>query len=314
MATHARPPAFTGDFGVFAMDGRGVRHETGYSEGVLRELWRKYEPSMPPDPIYKPSRRAAYFYLCFVFIHRAPSPSHSTLLYTPHTGPISERTFYRRIAPRLIALAGIIDEVHWEDRHDQYNHVPWFNFYCVGAVDTFPVVISQPTDSRQARRFYQPKYGSCVMKVQIIIDLNGLIVFASFPHQGITGDANIWRRSRPHFIGLEYVLADGAYGSCAHTLVPYRMNRAGGMGAAEQLVNSLIQLYRARVEHIIGVVTAHAFFRTPARMGLGLIEACIKISVHATAMQLRERHSMIYRYHETVRGPWPHDAPDILGW
>jgi hypothetical protein len=116
------------------------------------------------------------------------------------------------------------------------------------------------------------------------------------------------------------MLADGAYGSCAHTMVPHRMNRAGGMGAAEQLVNSLIQLYRARVEHIIGVVTAHAFFRTPARTGLDLIEACITISVHATAMQLRERHTMVLERHtmvfrdpDTVRGRWPHDAPDILG-
>ena len=311
-ARYAAP--FTGDFAVFAIDGRGVRHETGYSKGVLRELWRKHEAAMPPGPIYCPDRRAAYFYLCFVFIHMAPSPSHSTLLNTPHTGPISQSTFRRRIVPRLIALAAVINEIHWGDRHDPYNHVDWLPFYCVGVVDTFPVIISQPSDTRQARRFYQPKYGACVMKVQIIIDLNGLIIFASFPHQGVTGDALIWRRSRPLFIGREFALADGAYTTCAHAVAPYRMDRIGGMGATEYLVNSLIQLYRARVEHIIGVVTAHAFFRTPARMGLNVIEACIKISLHATAMQLRERHSMVYRYQDTVRGPWPHNTPDLLGW
>ena len=86
------------------------------------------------------------------------------------------------------------------------------------------------------------------------------------------------------------------------------------MGVQEQLVNSLIQLYRARVEHIIGVITAHAFFRTPARMGIDTIEACIKNSLHATAMQLRERHAVVNRYHDTVRGPWPHNTPDLLGW
>lgn len=301
LETMTRP--FVGDFGVFAIDGRGVRHETGYSEGVLREIWRKHEADMPREPIYSPDRRAAYYYLCFVFIHMAPSPSHSTLLNTPHTGPISQSTFRRRIVPRLIALATAINEICWADRLDLYNHTDWLPFYCVGIVDTFPVVISQPSDSRQARRFYQPKYGACVIKVQVIIDLNGLIIFASFPHQGITGDALIWRRWRPNFIGREFVLADGAYTSSAHVVAPYRMNRVGGMGVQEHLVNSLIQLYRARVEHIIGVITAHAFFRTPARMGIDTIEACIKISLHATAMQLRERRTMVNRYNDTVRGP-----------
>ena len=105
------PRPWTGDFSVFAIDGRGVRHETGYSKGVLREIWRKHEADMPREPIYSPDRRAAYYYLCFVFIHMAPSPSHSTLLNTPHTGPISQSTFRRRIVPRLIALAAAIDEI-----------------------------------------------------------------------------------------------------------------------------------------------------------------------------------------------------------
>ena len=307
------PPPFVGSFAVFVIDGRGVHHETGYSEGVLRELWRKHHVDMPQDLAFSPDKRAAFFYLCFVYIHVAPSPSHSTLLNTPHTGPVSERTFYRRVVPRLLALAAVVDEVRWTDRHDPMNHVPHFPFYCVGIVDTFPVVVSQPSDPRQARRYYQPKYGACVMKVQIIVDLNGLIIFATFLHQGTSGDARIWRHHHPRFLGREFVLADGAYSSCAHTLSPYRADRVGGMGVAEELANSIIQYYRARVEHIIGVVTAHAFFRTPARVNLDLIVACTKISVHATAMHLRERHEMVPRYSSTMLGRWTHDAPDVLG-
>ena len=49
-------------------------------------------------------------------------------------------------------------------------------------------------------------------------------------------------------------------------------------------------------------------------IGIDTIEACIKISLHATAMQLRERHTMVNRYNDTVRGPWPHNTPDLLGW
>ena len=88
----------------------------------------------------------------------------------------------------------------------------------------------------------------------------------------------------------EYVLADGAYRSSAHTLVPYREDRAGGIGAGEEAVNDIIQYYRARVEHIIGVIQNHEFFRTKARMSMDLITACTKISVHATALHLRRRH------------------------
>ena len=76
----------------------------------------------------------------------------------------------------------------------------------------------------------------------------------------------------------------------------------------------MIQYYRARVEHIIGVIQNHEFFRTKARMSMDLITACTKISVHATALHLRKRHQFAYRYPHTVVGPHPHNAPDLFGW
>ena len=58
---------------------------------------------------------------------------------------------------------------------------------------------------------FAPKYHACVFKVQIIIDLNGRIVYYSVPHLGVTSDTKIWSKTRPRFNEGEFVLADGAY-------------------------------------------------------------------------------------------------------
>lgn len=304
---------FRGSFEIFATRG-GVKGETGYSDDVVQELWRKHGGSMPEAPRGS-DKGPAYFFAALKFIHLCPQPSKTgSLLFTPHTGFISSSTFDRQIAPRLIILGMVIDEIDWAQRHDPYNHTPHFKYFCVGALDTFPVTISEPSDSRVAARYYQPKYGCCVIKVQIIVDFNGNIIYLSMPHLGVTGDARIWRHCRPTFCLNEYVLADGAYRSCAHCLVPYRQDMAGGMGPGEEAVNDIIQFYRARVEHIIGVVQNHAFFREKSRMSMDLIQACTKISVHATALQLRKRHAFALRYPHTVVGPHPHNTPDVLGW
>ena len=304
---------FRGSFAVFST-ANGVQGETGYSDGIVQELWRKYDHFMPTAP-QGVDKAEAYFYAALKFIHLCPHPTKTgSLLYTPHTGFISSSTFDRQIAPRLIILGTVINEIDWALRHDEFNHVPHFKYFCVGALDTFPVRISEPSNSRVARLYYQPKYGCCVVKCQLIVDFNGNIIFCSIPHLGTTGDARIWRHCRPVFSLNEYVLADGAYRSSAHTLVPYREDRAGGIGVGEEKVNDIIQYYRARVEHIIGVIQNHEFFRTKARMSMDLITACTKISVHATALHLRKRHQFAYRYPHTVVGPHPHNAPDLLGW
>ena len=107
------------------------------------------------------------------------------------------------------------------------------------------------------------------------------------------------------------MLADGAYIGTRNTVVPCRKN-APGFGPAEQEYNKIISLYRSRVEHIIGIIQNHEFFRSPSRLALGTVVAVVKLIIHATAVELRHAHNVRFRYPDTRCGPWPHCAPLLL--
>ena len=200
-----------------------------------------------------------------------------------------------------------MDEVHWVDRLDPMNHCVHWPQGLVGCLDTYPCTIATPSDPVAAKLYYQGKYDSAVFKIQIIIDLTGRIVWFSMPHLGVTSDPKIWRHTRPHFNAGEFVLADGAYISCAHCLCPYKAQQGQPLAAGEDEVNSLIQLYRARVEHVIGLVENCELFRSKSRMGIELAMSCARVFVHATALHLNETNKLIRRYPNTMlHGPRPH--------
>lgn len=140
---------------------------------------------------------------------------------------------------------------------------------------------------------------------------SGLIIYCSLPHIGTEPDNLIWNRTHPEFNWGEFVLADGAYVGTRNTVVPCRKN-AAGYGAAEEAYNDIIAHYRSRVEHIIGIVQNHEFFRSPTRLQMPVVVAITKILVHATAVELRHSHSVRFRYPDTRCGPWPHCAPLLL--
>lgn len=301
---------FSGSFGIFAAGtaAERVQRDTGFSDYILGQLWDKYGDFMPDVQQGHPAKKEAYFYLCFKFIKHAPRPSHvQSTLWTPHTGHISAKTFERQIQPRLLILGQVMDEVHWTDRLDPMNHcVHWPNSL-VGCLDTYPCTVSTPSVTEASRIFYQPKYHACVFKVQIIIDLNGRIVYYSVPHLGVTSDTKIWSKTRPRFNEGEFVLADGAYLSSWHCMVPYKAADGQELTADEDKVNSLIQLYRARVEHVIGLVQNCELFRSKCRMGIELSVSCVKIFLHATALHLRETSLSTWRYPSTMLStPRPH--------
>ena len=60
-------------------------------------------------------------------------------------------------------LASHMDEVDlaWASRYREENKVPhMFDHHVTGAVDTFPVCISRPTDSWWQKKMYNGKYGT----------------------------------------------------------------------------------------------------------------------------------------------------------
>ena len=301
---------FVGSFDIFAAGRAAGRCErdTGFSDYILGLLWTKYGEFMPNPPRGHPDKAQAYFFLCFKFIKHAPRPSHVTAtMWTPHTGCISTGTYRRQIEPRLLILGMLIDEIHWSDRLSPFNHTVHFPGGAVGLLDSLPLVISTPSDWRAASKYFQGKYNNYVLKVQIIIDFNGNIVWCSLPHLGTRSDPKMWEAWHPHFNAGEYVLADGAYISCSHCLVPYQAPANQVLTQDQDWLNAVIQLYRARVEQIISNVKNFELWRSKCRSGGEVTVAMAKICIHATALQLREQSEYKWRYQSTMPDlPRPH--------
>jgi hypothetical protein len=114
--------------------------------------------------------------------------------------------------PIIIALGENVDMIRWADRLASDNHCFMFPVGVSGIVDCFPIRVQTPRKYAASRYLYQPKYGFCVFKVQLVISLKGEIVFASFPHLGVDHDSKIWKASLANgdmqFHDNEWILGD----------------------------------------------------------------------------------------------------------
>ena len=105
-------------------------------------------------------------------------------------------TFAEHVFPTAAALADIISEIDYSWRLDPYNHwLPPFDRCITCMVDTLPIYIPMSHDWAISQLFYQPKYLSTVIKMQLGCTLHGDIVLWSGPHLGIASDIGIWNRT-----------------------------------------------------------------------------------------------------------------------
>lgn len=132
-----------------------------------------------------PLRKPQYLFLAYKYIHQYPARENESVL------GISSTTLHNKVLPTLHTLATGINEIHWEDRLDPYNHTPDFPYYVTGIVDTVPIVVLEPEDALLRHWLFNPKYGAPVYKAQIAIDFLGRIIFFSGPHLGLYYDGHI---------------------------------------------------------------------------------------------------------------------------
>src|SRR5271163_4771659 len=69
-------------------------------------------------------RKPIYIYKAYKYVHMYPSRSES--------GPTlqtSSTTLQDKVLPALHHLSHNLNEIHWEDRLNPYNHTPDFPFY-----------------------------------------------------------------------------------------------------------------------------------------------------------------------------------------
>ena len=251
-------------------------------------------------------QRQYYFYCVFRLIHECPKANAKHAFRSDNCFfDCSPRTVRQQVHALAKALAKIIDEVDRARRLDEHNHGPSpFDYFCTGLVDTFPVYVPSPRRYALSRLLYQPKYKDTVLKYQLGITFSGEIILFTGPHLGTTPDNEIWETTWAHhpFFDWEVWLADLGYVGCEGLL--YKYKKAAGQTLTERQIffNNVHEHVRNRVEQIVAVVKQHRMFEQGVyRRSFALLEACVKVTGHVTAAELRMRGPRFVSY-----GPWDH--------
>jgi hypothetical protein len=296
-----------------------VKIDTNYSVETLDYIWNKYNAwngsppgsfaAQPPlPPVNSILDRQYYFYCAFRMVHECPK-TRAKHAFRSHDCwfDASPRTVRGQVHPLMKALSKIISEVDRSRRLNPYNHgVSPFDYFVTGMVDTFPVYVPAARRFSIARLLYQPKYKDHVLKWQLGITFGGEIILFTGPHLGTTPDCTIWEATWAEhpFFDWEVWLADLGYVGCEGLLYKYKRDGGVALTDRQQFFNNVHEHVRNRIEQIVGVVKQHRMFEQGVYRGsFDLLKACVTVTGHVTAAELRMRPGGP-RF--VCYGPWDH--------
>ena len=145
--------------------------------------------------------------------------------------------------------------------------------------------------------------------VLIAITFTGELIFGSSLFRVNAYDAHLYMDTRHlhpqhHF---ERNLGDGHFATCPSFDTPAQKTGGRQLLVHEHIWNSWLQLARARVEHLNTVVKNHSMFGgEPFRGWVRQLAVFTKITLHATAVELRSRRERDGRPRYAGYGWWPH--------
>ena len=165
-----------------------IKHETGFSWDTLEYIWLAYKHLLPEHAW--PHYQEMYFYFVFrsvaicalslmnvavmhSWMHMYPTWEQApVVLWTPELVAskgcgVSKSSLRVQVMSYLIALAVNIQEIHWDDRLDTYNHVPELQDRFTAMLDTAPLFICQPI-GKDSKLTFQPKYKRNCFKMQVL--------------------------------------------------------------------------------------------------------------------------------------------------
>ena len=198
-----------------------------------------------------------------------------------------QRSFRTHVFRLAEALAQIVDEIDYGLRLSHMNHaLPPFDKCFTGIVDTLPVYLPTPHNWHVSTLFFQPKYDSCVVKMQLGITFGGHVILWTGPHLGVTADSTIWETtwtSHP-FYPWERWLADLGYEGCVGLIYKYK---GAPLSWPQQLFNNVHEFVRNRVENVVSALKAHRIFKKGNYRGsLQHLEPFLQIVGHVTAHEI----------------------------
>jgi hypothetical protein len=115
----------------------------------------------------------------------------------------------------------------FSDRLRPANRIPHPRFPAsiTGCIDGTPIYIRAPADPEWRASSYSGKYKACVVKLQLICDHSGNILWYTGPHIGTTHDIRLLQTNVPPLRPMEKLLGDLGYvGYGPQVVVPFKRN------------------------------------------------------------------------------------------
>ena len=260
---------------------------TGLQKYVFIKIYCKY--CGPKTPIPNPHA----LFMLFHFYRNYPARTEYEVAYYMKYDTVM---YERNIRKYEDYLASVIDELNkpFQQRISPNNRLPRiFPSNITGAIDTFPIRIYRPKKKLLVKATMNPKYKSCVLKVQVMVDHTGNIIWFSGPHLGTISDIELWRRYKPKnkLYNNELFLADKAYIGSQDCITEIKKYKSRDLTDVQKAWNRIIQWYRSSVEHGIGYVKRFKILSDKYRGRLEKDEEAItrlgkivKICIHASTI------------------------------
>lgn len=155
-------------------------------------------------------------------------------------------------------LCSVMNDMNdvWNRRHEMINRTPHlFQNMLTGSIDTFPVIVSRPSNSKISSYLYNGKYKKHVLKIQMMCDHSATPCFLSGPHLGVINDITIFKNNPPLLDDHECIFGDKAY--CDKKLkdkiiTPIKKTKQTQLSDNQNQYNKILGWYRSSIEHTFG--------------------------------------------------------------
>ena len=169
--------------------------------------------------------------------------------------------------------------------------------------------VQRATQWQYSRFVVNGHYDFPCFLVLIGITLTGDLVFGSDLFRVNAYDAHLFEDTRrlhpqlPH----ELNIGDGHFSTCPGFSTPVQKIGGRQLTVAEAIYNKWLQLVRSRVEHLNSVVKQHQMFKgEPYRGWMKNLSCFVKITLHASAAEIRQREKKNGAPRYAGYGWWPH--------
>jgi len=166
----------------------------------------------------------------------------------------------------------------WNNRFDFDNVVPHlFSSMVTGILDSSGLRRNRSVLREVKQRSYSGKFKAHVMKIQLVCDLHGRVIWMSGPHPGTDNDGLIWKTNNPWNLmhSEESFLADKAYIGQQHVTGQFKKTKKSNLPPFKKAWNSIHGYYRVTVEHAFGYGEVFGFLRQIHRGHIGICENSI---------------------------------------